>query len=96
MKKIREKIDTYMDNLDNRWKALPVGQQRRYTILLFAGYLVVMMGAVFQALYEAGITDSKITIERIKNPVPTLDKGTTKVSDTTAIISNRNLYENRK
>lgn len=85
-----------MDNLDNRWKVLPIGQQRRYTLLFFTGYMVVMIGAVFQALYEAGSSDTKITIERIKNPVLTLDKGTTKVSDTTAIISNGNLYENRK
>lgn len=69
MKKLRENINSFFERLDERWRSLPSGKQRRYTIYLFLGYLSLTIGAIINAWYDGSKTRDEMAIEHIENPV---------------------------
>ena len=39
-------MDRYFDQLDDRWRELPVRKQHQYTIYFFLGYLLLTAGVI--------------------------------------------------
>ncbi|ATL48945.1 nitrogen regulatory IIA protein [Chitinophaga caeni] len=66
MEKIRSLIDHWLGKLDQRWRGLPLRRQHRYTLLLFTGYLALMVLAIANAWYD---TDQISSVNHIENPV---------------------------
>ncbi|TWI20316.1 nitrogen regulatory IIA protein [Sphingobacterium siyangense] len=69
MKKIRNSIDNWMNDLDFRWRELPIKKQHRYTLYFFLGYLLLTSGVIVKILYDTESSDNGLKIEHIKNPV---------------------------
>ncbi|MEC3880276.1 nitrogen regulatory IIA protein [Parapedobacter sp. 10938] len=69
MKKLQDKIDRLMDRLDERWRALPRRKQRRYTICLFAGYLLLTAGVIAKLRYDTGKPGNILQPEHIVSPI---------------------------
>lgn len=62
-------MDRWFDKQDERWRALPLERQRRYTLYLFAGYLLLTAGVILKVCYDMAKSDNKMVIEHIDNPV---------------------------
>ena len=93
MKNLRTKIDNWFERLDERWKALPVGKQRRYTLLFFAGYLLLSVAVMLKVCYDVAKSDNKITIEHIENPIIKKEKSSAPPLDSIETILKKKLYE---
>ncbi|SHF80248.1 hypothetical protein [Chryseobacterium sp. OV279] len=48
MKKIRKTIDSYIDQAEQKWKALPDNKQRMFIKIFFATYLLLSVFAFLQ------------------------------------------------
>lgn len=68
MKKLKENIHRYMEEMDNRWKRLTIKNQHQYLLTLFVGYLLLTITVIFKIWYDTGNT-KKMVIQHIENPV---------------------------
>lgn len=95
MKKLKAKIDRYFDRLDERWRALPLGKQHKYTIYFFMGYMLLTVGVVLKVWNNNEKSENNGVIEHIENPVPQVKKSSESERDTVStILKNRN-YERK-
>ena len=95
MKKFRQNIDRFYDDLDERWRALPLRRQRRYTLYFFAGYLLLTAGIVAKVWYETITAQNNMRIEHIENPVFKKNKRPAKLQDTLPILLKNRIYERK-
>lgn len=72
MKRIRDKIEYYALQADNRWKILPVKRQRLLTKLFFGGYALLTLLVIVSICISTGQRNNEISINHIngisKNP----------------------------
>ncbi|MDV3875078.1 nitrogen regulatory IIA protein [Elizabethkingia anophelis] len=94
MKKLRENMDRYFDQLDDRWRALPIRKQHQYTLYFFVGYLLLTAGVVLKVWYDAGKSDD-IVIEHIENPVLKKRESPAALRDTVSTILKNQIYERK-
>lgn len=66
--KIRKNIDRYFDKLDEKWRAMPVNRQRRYTLYLFLGYLILTVGIIVKIWYDTRQSKNDMHIDHIEKP----------------------------
>ena len=69
MKKLRDKVETYVLKADRCWKALPIKQQRLLTKIFFGGYVlltVIMIAGIFISTKQKSNTISIDHIGGIK------------------------------
>ncbi len=95
MKKLRAKIDRYFDKLDERWRALPMRKQCRYTLYFFTGYLLLTTGVIFKVLYDVGKSDNTMVIEHFEKPVLQKKESPALVQDTLQTILKNKFYERK-
>lgn len=95
MKRLRAKIDSWLDRLDDQWKALPREKQFKYTILFFLGYAVLTTAVVLHTWYNAGKTNSHVTMDHIENPVMKNSESGTQVQDSLSTILKNKIYERK-
>lgn len=89
-------MDKYIDKLDERWQALPVRKQCRYTCYFFMGYLLLTAGTVFKVWYDIKTSDDDMTIEHIENPVPKKGESPIPLQDTLSMDNPKNeIYEGK-
>ncbi|MBK1442798.1 nitrogen regulatory IIA protein, partial [Parapedobacter sp. ISTM3] len=69
MKKLRANMDRYFDKLDDRWRALPLRKQHRYTLYFFVGYLLLTVAVIGKVMYDTSKSGNDMVIEHIENPV---------------------------
>ena len=95
MKKFRQNIDRFYDDLDERWRALPLRRQRRYALYFFAGYLLLTTGIVAKVWYDTRQAKNNMRIEHIENPVFKKNKRPAKLQDTLPILLKSRIYERK-
>lgn len=93
MKKLRAKISKWFDRLDEQWRELPVKKQHRYTLLLFGGYCLLSIIVIAKVCYDVGVSDSKLKIEHIENPLIKQNKFPVPPQDSISKILKNKLYE---
>ena len=69
MKKLRANMDRYFDQLDERWRALPLRKQRQYTLYFFVVYLLLTVVVIGKVMYDTSKSGNDMVIEHIENPV---------------------------
>lgn len=69
MKTIRIRIDNWFEAQDKRWRALPLHQQHRYTLLLFTAYLLLTTGVIFKVWYDTTDVYDNMVVRPIEKPV---------------------------
>ncbi|CAI9685580.1 hypothetical protein EAVVTKC53_03087 [Elizabethkingia anophelis] len=87
-------MDRYFDQLDDRWRALPIRKQHQYTLYFFVGYLLLTAGVVLKVWYDAGKSDD-IVIEHIENPVLKKRESPAALRDTVSTILKNQIYERK-
>ena len=95
MKKIRADMDSYFDKLDKRWKELPVESQHKYTLYLFAGYLLLTAGVIGKVWYDVSQSHNDMIIDHIENAVLKKSEIPAKLQDSTATILKNQIYERK-
>jgi len=95
MRKFRENMDRFFDGLDERWRALPVGKQHRYTLYFFVGYLLLTAGVIGKVWYDTGKSKNKMVIEHIENPVLKKIESPARLQDTLSTILKNQIYERK-
>lgn len=91
MKNLRTMISNRLDKLDERWRALPLKKQHRYTLLLFSGYALLSVFVILKVCYDVGKANGSISIEHIENPV--IKKPAAIPQDSISIILKNKMYE---
>lgn len=95
MKNLRTNIDRWFDKLDDKWQALSVKKQHRYTLYFFVGYLLLTVGVIFKVWYDAGKSNNSIVIEHIENPVLIKKGSPASLQDTLSTILKNKSYERK-
>lgn len=95
MKKLRINMDKWFAKMDERWKALPVGKQHKYTLYFFTGYLLLTAGGIFKVWHDTRKSDNSIVIEHIENPVLKMKESPTLLQDTLQTILKNKIYERK-
>ncbi|MBZ4036739.1 nitrogen regulatory IIA protein [Flavobacterium sp. 17A] len=95
MKKIRADMDSYFDKLDKRWRELPVDRQHKYTLCLFAGYLLLTAGVIGKVWYDVSQSHNDMIIEHIENPVLKKSEIPARLQDSTTTILKNQIYERK-
>lgn len=65
MKRIRDKIEYYALQADNRWKNLPVERQRLLTKLFFGGYVLLTLLVIVSICISTSQRNNEISINHI-------------------------------
>ncbi len=65
MKRIRDKIEYYVLQADNRWKILPVKRQRLLTKLFFGGYALLTLLVIVSICKSTSHRNNEISINHI-------------------------------
>ncbi|ASE62060.1 nitrogen regulatory IIA protein [Chryseobacterium indologenes] len=71
---LRTKIENRINDLDDRWRELPVKKQRKYTLYFFLCYTILTLFVVAKVCVETGEVDPEIAIRHIENPVGKAEK----------------------
>lgn len=95
METIRKNIETWLESQDKSWRELPLEKQRRYTLYLFLGYLLLTGGVVFQICYDMAESNNKISVQHIENPVLKDKESPASLQDTLSRISKNKIYEGK-
>ncbi|WP_099365186.1 nitrogen regulatory IIA protein [Sphingobacterium sp. 1.A.4] len=94
MKKLRANMDRYFDQLDERWRALPLRKQRQYTLYFFVVYLLLTVVVIGKVMYDTSKSGNNIVIKHIENPV--LKNGNpAKLQDSVSTILKNQIYERK-
>jgi len=93
MKNLRIIISSRLDQLDERWRALPLKKQHRYTLLLFLGYALLSLFVIIKVCYDLGKHNTAMPIEHIVNPVINQKKPAGIPQDSISIILKNKMYE---
>lgn len=95
MKNLRTNMDKWFDRLDERWQALPIGKQQKYTLYFFTGYLLLSAGVIFKVWYDTAKSDNNMIIKHIENPVLKKKESPASLQDTLATILKNKIYERK-
>jgi hypothetical protein len=95
MKKLRENMFRYFDKLDERWQALPLGKQQKYTLYFLMAYLLFTAGVIFKVWYDIVKTDDIMVIGHIENPVLKKNESAASLQDTLSTILKNKNYERK-
>ncbi|MDV3854885.1 nitrogen regulatory IIA protein [Elizabethkingia anophelis] len=94
MKKLRANMDRYFDQLDERWRALPLRKQRQYTLYFFVVYLLLTVVVIGKVMYDNSKSGNDMVIEHIENPV--LKNGNpARLQDSVSTILKNQIYERK-
>lgn len=94
MKKLRANMDRYFDQLDERWRALPLRKQRQYTLYFFVVYLLLTVVVIGKVMYDTSNSGNDMVIEHIENPV--LKNGNpARLQDSVSTILKNQIYERK-
>lgn len=88
-------MDRYFDQLDDRWRALPVRKQHKYTLYFFLGYLMLTAGVIAKVWYDTGKSENDMHIEHIENPVLKKKESPASLQDSISIILKNKIYERK-
>lgn len=88
-------MDRYFDQLDNRWRALPMRKQHKYTLYFFLGYLMLTAGVIAKVWYDTGKSENDMHIEHIENPVLKKKESPASLQDSISIILKNKIYERK-
>lgn len=88
-------MDRYFDQLDDRWRALPVRKQHKYTLYFFLGYLMLTAGVIVKVWYDTGKSENDMHIEHIENPVLKKKESPASLQDSISIILKNKIYERK-
>ncbi len=87
-------MDRYFDQLDERWRALPLRKQRQYTLYFFVVYLLLTVVVIGKVMYDTSKSGNNIVIKHIENPV--LKNGNpAKLQDSVSTILKNQIYERK-
>ena len=75
---------------------MPVKQQRRCALLLFAGYVLLSVITITRTWHDMGKTASGSAIQHIKNPVLLQGKPWVSPKDSIAKIIKNRMYERER
>jgi hypothetical protein len=95
MKNLRTNISEWFNRLDERWQALPVRKQHRYTLCFFTGYLLLTMGVIFKVWLDTARSDNDMVIKHIENPVGKKKESPATIQDTLITILKNKIYEGK-
>ncbi len=93
MIKIKQKWDDYIDELDERWRELPLKKQHQYTLYFFAVYLLLTIGIVLKVWHDTSTSDNTMVIEYIENPILNKGEATETLQDSISTILKQKIYE---
>lgn len=93
MKNLRSKINDWFEQLDVKWKAMPIGKQQRYTLLFFSSYFFLSVLVMLKVYYDVSKAHAKIAIDHIENPIIKKQKSKALPLDSIEIILKNKLYE---
>lgn len=79
-------MDRFCDQLDERWRSLPVGKQHLYTLYFFVGYLLLTVSVVAKVWYDTRQSKNDMHIEHIENPVLKKKNSPANTQDTVSTI----------
>lgn len=88
-------MDRYFDQLDDRWRELPVRKQHQYTLYFFFGYLLLTAGVIAKVWYDAGNSKNDLQIEHIENPVLKKNENPASLQDSISTILKNKIYERK-
>lgn len=88
-------MDRYFEQLDERWRALPVMKQHKYTLYFFLGYLMLTAGVITKVWYDTGKSENDMHIEHIENPVLKKKESPASLQDSISIILKNKIYERK-
>ena len=88
-------MDRYFDKLEDRWRAMPLRKQHRYTLYLFIGYFLMTTGVIFKVWYDTSKFGNNMAIEHIENPVLKKSERPAKLQDTLSTILKNKFYERK-
>lgn len=83
-------MDRQFEKLDARWRLLPIGKQRRYTLYIFTGYVILAATVIITALIGSPEPGTAVAIKRIKNPVIRLQQSPVGLQDTVITPKDKN------
>lgn len=87
-------MDRYFDQLDERWRALPLRKQRQYTLYFFVVYLLLTVVVIGKVMYDTSKSGNDMVIEHIENPV--LKNGNpARLQDSVSTILKNQIYERK-
>lgn len=82
---LRTKIENRINDLDDRWRELPVKKQRKYTLYFFLCYTILTLFVVAKVCVETGEVDPELEIRHIENPVGKAEKPSQNKRDSISI-----------
>lgn len=80
---LRTKIENRINDLDDRWRELPVKKQQKYTLYFFLCYVMLTLIVVANVCVETGSVDDEVAIKHIGNPIKKLENSSAKDSIST-------------
>ena len=95
MEKLRTNMDKWFAKMDERWKALPVGKQHKYTLYFFTGYLLLTAGVICKVGYDTSKSGNDMIIKHIENPVLKKSESPARLQDTVSTILKNKIYERK-
>lgn len=95
MKELREKINTWFNALDTRWRQLPLQQQYRYLMCCFLGYFLLTIAVSLKVWYDFEKSNHSLPIEHIDNPVVRKKESAISLQDSLLKIIKNNKHERR-
>lgn len=93
MGNLKTKLNNWFNKLNEQWRALPLKKQHRYTLLLFAGYVLLSVVIIGKVCYDVGKSNNRMTIEHIENPVIQKKKLPVSPQDSISTILKHKMYE---
>ena len=63
MKNWDKNLDRFYDKLDERWRALPIKKQRRYTLCFFVGYFLLTVVVLANVWLDTGKAENTISMQ---------------------------------
>lgn len=93
MIKIKQKWDDYIDELDERWRELPLKKQHQYTLYFFAVYLLLTIGIVLKVWHDTSTSGNTMVIEYIENPILNKGEATETLQDSISTHLKQKNYE---
>ena len=95
MKKVRAEMNRYFEELEERWRAMPLRKQHRYTLYFFVGYLLLTAAVICKVCYDTAKSGNDRIIEPIKKPVLKMTESPTILQDTIVTILKNQIYERK-
>ncbi|WP_431498783.1 nitrogen regulatory IIA protein [Flavobacterium sp.] len=95
MKNLRTNMSEWFDRLDERWQALPVRKQHRYTLYFFTGYVLLTLAVIFKVWLDTARSDNDMEIKHIDNPVLKKEESPATIQDTLITILKNKIYEGK-